>query len=258
MTRITVQKIALVLAFAFSSPMAHAAELGQWEGFFGGLHAGAAVGTASMGFSPEGAFRGPTAADIADGNFWRGNRDLDSTGFTGGLYGGHLWRKDRFLFGIEADLDYLGLNDSSSIAATVPASGSPYRLDQRVKTDVFASLRPRLGYVPDTLSNNLLFYTTGGPALMHARVDQKFTQLNVAYESDGLSSDKLLFGWVAGGGAEYAISQQWSLKAEYLYADFGKIKNNAPGNVGFESYRTNNEMSLTSHLFRIGATYHFL
>ena len=257
MTRVTIEKISLVLAFACSSPMAHAAELGRWEGSYGGLHAGAAVGTADMGFSPEGAFRGPAASDIADGNFWRGNRDLDSTGFTGGLYGGHLWRKDRFLFGIEADLNYLGLNDSFSITATAPASGGTYRLDQHVKTDVFASLRPRLGYVPDALSDNLLFYTTGGPALMHARVDQKFTQLNVAYDSDGLSIDKFLFGWVAGGGMEYVISQQWSLKAEYLYADFGKIKNTAAGNAGFESYTTNNEMNLTSHIFRIGATYRF-
>lgn len=257
MTRIPIERLSLVLAFAFSPPMAHAAELGQWEGFYGGMHAGAAIGTADMGFSPEGTFRGPLAADIADRNFWKGNRDLDSTGFTGGLYGGHLWRKDRFLFGIEADLSYLGLNDSSSITATVPASATPYRLDQRIKTDVFASVRPRVGYVPDTLSNNLLFYTTGGPALMHARVDQKFAQLNLAYESDGLSSNKLLFGWVAGGGAEYAISQQWSLKAEYLYADFGKIKNNAPGSAGFESYSTYNEMDLTSHMFRIGAAYRF-
>jgi outer membrane immunogenic protein len=257
MTRITLGKLSLMLAFAFSSPVSHAAELGQWEGFYGGLHAGAAVGTADMGFSPEGAFRGPTVGDIADGNFWRGNRDLDSTGFTGGLYGGHLWRKDRFLFGIEADINYLGLDDSSSITATVPASGGTYRLDQRVKTDFFASLRPRLGYVPDTLSDDLLFYTTGGPALMHARVDQKFTQINVPYGSDGLSTDKLLFGWVAGGGVEYALSQQWGLKAEYLYADFGKIKNNAAGNAGFESYTTHNDMDLTSHVFRIGATYHF-
>ena len=28
------------------------------------------------------------------------------------------------------------------------------------------------------------------------------------------------FGWTAGGGIEFAISPNWSVKAEYLYVDF--------------------------------------
>jgi outer membrane immunogenic protein len=28
------------------------------------------------------------------------------------------------------------------------------------------------------------------------------------------------FGWTAGGGVEFAISPNWSVKAEYLYFDF--------------------------------------
>jgi outer membrane immunogenic protein len=28
-------------------------------------------------------------------------------------------------------------------------------------------------------------------------------------------------GWTAGGGIEVALTRRWSLKAEYLYMDFG-------------------------------------
>ena len=32
---------------------------------------------------------------------------------------------------------------------------------------------------------------------------------------------RVLSGWTAGGGAEYALGYGWSVKGEYLYVDFG-------------------------------------
>ena len=29
-------------------------------------------------------------------------------------------------------------------------------------------------------------------------------------------------GWTAGGGVEYAIDNNWSVRAEYRYTDFGR------------------------------------
>jgi len=35
-------------------------------------------------------------------------------------------------------------------------------------------------------------------------------------------------GWIVGGGGEYALNKRWSARAEYLFADFGKVsKSNA-------------------------------
>ena len=40
-------------------------------------------------------------------------------------------------------------------------------------------------------------------------------------ESSSVSSTRA--GWTVGGGVEYALSNQWSAKLEYLYADFGSV-----------------------------------
>lgn len=247
------------VAIATSAAPGRAADDFTWSGSYAGVNAGAAIGAARMDLDPKGAFLGPSAIDIADGNFWRGTRDLDSTGFTGGLLAGYQLQRQRFLFGLEAEAGYLGLNKDSSVVATVAATGGTYRLDQKVETDFFASFRPRLGYVPETFAGKLMFFATGGVTLTHVQVEQRFTQLNVDYQNDGLAEKKLLVGWAAGGGAEYALSKAWSLKVEYLYADLGTIeRNNVPGSpANVAVYTTNNQADLTSHIFRLGTAFHF-
>lgn len=231
----------------------------DWTGFYTGLTVGTAMGKAEMSLNPTGRFNGPTASDITDGNFWRGTTDLDSAAFTGGLYGGYQVMRSRIVYGLEGEAGYLGLKDSSTRTATVTATTSVYRLDQKVETDFFASLRPRVGYLPEAFSGSLLLFATGGVTLTHARVDQTFTQLNVTYQSKGLAEDKMLVGWTVGGGMEYALSKAWSLKAEYLYAELGTIeKNNVPGTPAVNvDYRTNNKAELTTHILRIGTAWHF-
>jgi outer membrane immunogenic protein len=231
----------------------------DWSGFYAGFNAGAAIGTAKMSLDPSGTFLGPTAEDIADGNFWRRTTDLDSTGPIAGLQAGYQVRQGRFLFGLEAELGYLGLRDSASVTATVPSGNGTYRLDQEIKTDVFASLRPRLGYVPEALSGNLMLFATAGLAVTHARIDQTLTQLNIEYNSDGLRENRMLIGWTAGGGFEYALSNTWRIKTEYLYADFGSVtRDNVTGNPAIQAaYTTNNRADLTTHIVRLGANFRF-
>lgn len=235
-----------------------AAELGYWDGYYAGLNVAASASTAKMKFDPSGSFLGPNAIDVADGNFWRSSRNLKSSNLAGGVHAGYQQRYGRILVGIEADLNQLGQRDRSSITATVPTTTSQYLLEQQVKTDLSISLRPRIGYVPESGSGDLLLYVTGGLTYTRAKVFQKFTQLNVAYYSEGLSDSRWLAGWVAGGGVEYALSKQWSLKTEYLYANLGSIeKNNASGNPGFAAYTTNNRVDLTNHTVRLGITYRY-
>ena len=75
------------------------------------------------------------------------------------------------------------------------------------------TLRGRAGFAAD----QALLYVTGGVAFTHsdysvigagANIDDSFSRI----------------GYVVGGGIEYAMDDAWSMKAEYLYVNFGKEK----------------------------------
>lgn len=230
-----------------------------WDGFYAGVNAGGALGTAKMSFDPNGLFRGPTAGDIADGNFFRSTRDLNSTGLAGALQVGYQARRGRFVPGLEAEVGHLGLKDSFSLRASVPGSGNTYQFNQDFLTTFFSSLRPRLGYVPERFSDNVMLFATAGPSMTRVRVNQRLTQIGVNFISDGLSEARMLLGWAAGGGVEYALSKQLSVKAEYLYVDIGSIKRDtvsgSPSN--FAGYTSSNRADLSAHIMRLGTSFHF-
>jgi opacity protein-like surface antigen len=68
-----------------------------------------------------------------------------------------------------------------------------------------------------------------------------------------------LNGWTVGGGLEYKINPSWSLKAEYLRFNFGRVTNNlainpsanCSGYTGVCPYRNN----LTIGTVKVGFNY---
>jgi outer membrane immunogenic protein len=86
------------------------------------------------------------------------------------------------------------------------------------------SVRGRLGYT----WNRALLYFTGGAAW--SRTD--FTGIEsraggAAGETASFSSTKA--GWVAGGGLEYMLSNNWSGRVQYLYYSFAGASTVVPG-----------------------------
>ena len=108
-------------------------------------------------------------------------------------------------------------------------NGSDYRgnvffpgavaLTEADKMSINGSIRGRVGIAYD----RALFYATGGAA---------FASFQDTYQIGGLpfqSSSKTKVGYTVGGGVEYAITTQWSLRAEYRYSDYGRFTDlNAP------------------------------
>jgi outer membrane immunogenic protein len=70
--------------------------------------------------------------------------------------------------------------------------------------------------------DNLLVYATGGLALgasdYGANIRRSAFLLNYTVPA---STTTTKFGWTVGGGFEYALPKNWSIKAEYLYYDLG-------------------------------------
>jgi outer membrane immunogenic protein len=155
-----------------------------------------------------------------------------STSFNGDgwLAGGTLganYQVGRTVFGIEGDLAWADIHGSAGCAAGTCETTNKW----------LGTVRGRLGYAID----RFMPYITGGAAFGKVEADVPGT---------GSASDTR-FGWTVGAGAEYALSQNWSVKGEYLYVDLGSF--NCGGACGV----TPNDVSFKSHVLRAGVNYRF-
>jgi outer membrane immunogenic protein len=122
------------------------------------------------------------------------------SGFIGGAHLGYEYQVNQIVYGFETDID--GSDISSSVFNPVLAK----TLGTRVP--VQGSVRARVGYVPVP---QLLFYATAGGAFADVK----------HFDEPGYSIASPRGGWTVGGGVEYAITNDWSVRVSYRYADFG-------------------------------------
>jgi outer membrane immunogenic protein len=116
-----------------------------------------------------------------------------ATGFIGGGQLGYNYQIGQIVVGAEADLQYSGM--SKRVGPTTAA------------LNYFGTARARLGYAFD----RFMVYGTGGLAYGDVRI-----------KTDAVGrDDKMLMGWTAGVGMEYAFTQNITARAEYLYTDLG-------------------------------------
>jgi outer membrane immunogenic protein len=118
------------------------------------------------------------------------NNPAKPSGFVGGVQGGYNWQSGALVFGLEADIQAGGANDTFAA--------------WKFSNPWFGTMRGRFGYA----LNNVLFYGTGGLAFGGLRA-----------ESLGLSESHTNAGWTVGAGAEMGLAQNWTAKIEYLYVD---------------------------------------
>jgi outer membrane immunogenic protein len=128
------------------------------------------------------------------GKFTRDARGLDAdTAFVGGVTAGYNHQFGNLVVGLEGDYNYSGIEEKG--------------LGIKAALTSFGTLRGRVGVAFD----RALVYGTGGYAL-------GFGNVNVL----GLKDDKTHQGYVIGGGIEYAVTQNVSIKGEYLYMPLAK------------------------------------
>lgn len=128
--------------------------------------------------------------------------DGSNTSPEGALLGGTIgynYQWGQTVFGVESDIDWN--NAKGSIGCGLGTC--------ETKSDWLGTTRLRLGYAVD----RFMPYITGGAAYGNVKANVP----GVGFDSD----TKL--GWTVGGGAEYAFTPNWSVKAEYLYVDLGKL-----------------------------------
>lgn len=194
-------------------------------------------------------------------------RAADLDGWIGGGQVGYNIQAKHFVFGIEADLQWSGKDGSGTACSTAACGPGSVFLTASHDQNWFGTLRARAGVLPDP---RLLLYATGG--LAYSSFDSDYTAGIIGGSSTTFSDDKKKGGWVIGGGAEWAIHCNMTLKAEYLYMDYGKIGGGA-GSATDTVVLANTPQCLTTvidttadgslstrltdQLFRIGLNYKF-
>lgn len=182
----------------------------SWTGLYVGAQVGYAWGNDNISALGVGAFGGP-ASLIVTSNF-----GTSPKGVIGGGHIGYNVQINQWLVGLEGTAD--GANFSASSFG--PFLGGPATgIAETTRADVQGSIRARAGIAID----RFLVYATGGVAftgLHNHYTDTTGFFTGVPGFSDA-SISKTRAGWTVGAGLEYAITNNWSVRVEYRYEDFG-------------------------------------
>jgi len=154
-------------------------------------------------------------------------------GTTWGLTGGYDVQSGALVYG--GALDYTG----GEIMASSPQSlgfGCPGGSCETYVENAMA-LRGRVGWAMD----RTLFYATAGLATAEARAN--------FVGGATLGADRLN-GWTAGLGVEHAVTDSFSLSAEYLFTDLGRLE--IPASCGTDCFT-----DVSYGRIRLGANFRF-
>lgn len=232
-------KLTLISSVFFSFPafsadlsyrpveMAADVELVYFSGFYAGIHGGYGR---THDFAPVVESAGNQAPGLVSGTLAINEQIGDEdNGFVGGAQIGYNYNFSTWVIGAEADISFFRLKSEGSFTASqsIIMGLSDEIIEGTVshRLNWFGTMRARAGFI---LDNNTMLYGTAGLAFGHTKSEMN---LHSSYdtgffggliEHDVLASDSgMALGWTIGGGVEYALSQNWSIKAEYLYIDLG-------------------------------------
>ena len=234
---------ALAADFPLNAPPA--LPVASWAGFYIGLNAGAAWTQQNVKTAPGGSLvSNPFVGSLG----WGQDLSNTSTDFTGGGQIGVNFQSNRFVMGIETDFQSLGASfTNNSVFSSSDTSGTSVVISSiSSKTPWFGTVRGRFGYTPDP---KLMVYLTGGFAYGHKNITANVspTVNGGLFEVFQFNVSQTTTGYAVGAGAEYRLSDHWSIKAEYLHVDLnGKGAGVAASIVGGNAFPTD-VMNLRYH-----------
>jgi outer membrane immunogenic protein len=220
----------------------------RWTGFYVGAHVGHGWGDWSVDLSHS------SGAIHYNDPFVPAKHDLDGgDGWLGGLQAGYNYQTGGVVVGLEADVSWTGM-DADGRFTTIAPNFTTWDINSSL--DLFGTVRGRLGFV----SGPLLIYGTAGLAWGITDTSQATNWFPPAPPDVGgrTSGDTNHIGFAVGGGVEWLIARNWSLKAEYMFIDLGKENYSLHGTVKPNSsvpYVETFAADLEFHTVRLGLNY---
>jgi outer membrane immunogenic protein len=191
-----------------------------WTGLYVGAQIGYAWGKDSLTVTD------PNGIQVISGSYTPG-------GVIGGALVGYNLQLNSLVAGVEGDVEGTGYSQSASFGGATFSTRIP----------VQGSVRVRLGLALD----RALLYVTGGAAF--AGFDNTYLT-GLGYDS----VSKTRTGWTVGGGIEYALNTNWTIRAEYRYADYGSFNDYLTNSAPFGTFARHRE---TQHAVRGAISYKF-
>jgi opacity protein-like surface antigen len=210
----------------------------DWSGFYAGVNAGYSGGT-------------------VDGQTFFGQPGLAfstyvSNRFGGAIAGGQVGYNYRFgehiVAGLETDAQWSGVKAWHQATTVGLPNGFVYT-DTPNGMTWFGTTRARLGWA----MGSSILYATGGVA--YGGLTTNGVQFAGALFAG--AGDQTKVGWTVGSGTEYALTDNVSLKSEYLYVNFSGLSGPAVGLAALPfagSYRTG---TFGANITRIGLNWRF-
>jgi outer membrane immunogenic protein len=252
-----------------------------WSGWYVGLNAGGGWSDNGIGNSftqGDCTFAPASCAAFAStfNSLFPQKFDTHPSGFIGGGQIGYSWQfVSAWVAGIEADFQGSDIRGTQSFANGPVPLFSPPSSDtvslsgtgsQRI--DWFGTLRGQVGWLA---ANTLLVYATGGLAYGHTQTVVSFSGnfqeaaggiIGIFPATTALSQSRIKAGWAVGGGLEWMLAPQWSVKGEYLYYDLGHVtldqtfdlQGTPPAHAAFNIH---SDTHFRGSIARLGVNYHF-
>ena len=228
----------LSVAPMYKAPPAAPAAVYQWTGFYIGAHGGGlwdreqATTSFPTAFAPAGTLASANHSDF----------------LAGGQIGVN-YQMNNIVVGVEGDGSWTEAKTTSTLVSpfvpTVSITGS-------TKTNWFATATARLGYA----AGPALLYVKGGAAWENIEYSLGVTGPAAFGLPLNLTNSSITrTGWTVGGGIEYGFMQNWSVKAEYDYMDFGDedVTFAVPAALGNATSSTRSQV----HVVKAGINYRF-
>jgi opacity protein-like surface antigen len=195
------------------------------------------------GYDWTGLYVGLSAGSTWGSTHWDIGANPDFAGFLGGGQAGYNFQTGRYVWGIEGDLG------ASNARGAAGCTSQPLVISCEDNVGLLGSLTGRLGYT----WARALFYAKAGWAFgdVTAGTSGNFVDPILGLPVPGVTkSTKWENGWTAGVGMEYALTDRWSAKAEYMHYEF-------PAYAFAIAQGATANASTSGDLVRVGVNYHF-
>lgn len=240
--RFNTERYGIFLQLNYREKKSHSLDMNSlpisWKGIVMGGHLGGAWGKSDWSdpFNATNALGGLTnVAGFGD--------QIRSTGSLGGIDINYNWQADKVVYGVGASMSAADIRGENTLFSGIGG------INGQTTINYLGTVVGKIG----TTLNRSLFYINAGRALLNTTysMNGNTNALSLGAGSETINS----WGWTAGAGVEYALTNHWVSNVEYDYIHVPSRTLSVSSIVLINSQRITANQSI--NVFKVGLNYKF-